>query len=133
MFKVGFYNALKYQSIASPTYCYYFEFFTKESKSIINTSERKLGVAHGDDIFLIFNNRNLSDYEKDEIQLGRDFVEMYKDFAQTNEFNNSSMQPISNDNLTCLKIKSPSNFATMHVDGNIFANSDFWKSLGILE
>lgn len=84
---------------------------------------------------MIFNNRNLSDYGKDEIRLGRDFVEMYKNFAQTNEFkfNNLSMQANVKNDLKCIEIKSSSNFATMHVDGNIFASSDFWKSLRIFE
>lgn len=95
-----------------------------------------MGVAHGDDLFLIFNNRNLSDYGKEEIQLGHDFVKMYKIFAQSNKFifNNLSMQANNNDdNLKCLDIKSSSNFSTMHVDGNIFASVDFWNSLRISE
>lgn len=130
LFKADYHNTLSFNA---PTFCYYFKYQIENSKSIINNSGKTLGVAHGDDVFLIFNNRKLSEYNDEEKIIGRNFVEMYKNFA-TNGFPLFGGHKINavDKNLQCLEIISGSNFSMISLEKS-FGNFEFWDGLNIKE
>lgn len=100
---------------------------------ILNNETKNLGIAHGDDLFLIFNNRKLDEYTKEEQIIGRNFVQMYEGIANMKEVNyaNTSLFEIK-DELKCLEIISSSNFS-MTTLNETFGEIQFWKSLNISE
>lgn len=107
----------------------------ENSKSIINSSGKRLGVAHGDDVFLIFDNRDLSDYSEEEKLIGRNFVKMYENFAFNSPviFGATEISNLDEDeNLECLEIFSSLNNSMVAIEKS-FGNSDFWNNLKINE
>lgn len=93
----------------------------------------KLGVAHGDDVFLIFDNRELSDYSKEEKLIGKNFVKMYEKYASTeNVIFGDSMINATDKNLTCLEIVSASNHSMILLEKS-FGNSEFFSRLDLNE
>jgi carboxylesterase type B len=133
LFKADFRNALQYHATQSPTQCYYFKYQVEQSKSIIDYSGKSFGVAHGDDVFLIFNNRKLSEYNDEEILIGKNFVKMYENFA-TNDISTFGDSEIHNadKNLECLEIVSATTHSMVPLEKH-FGNSEFWNSLKIIE
>jgi hypothetical protein len=99
-----------------------------------NTTEH-LGVAHGDDLFLIFNNRkSLSSYSEEERRLGHDFVEMYAMFSKNNEvnFGNIKIDEAKENDVQCIEVISSTNYSMKSLHDE-FGEQQFWESLNIAE
>lgn len=94
-----------------------------------------MGVSHGDDVFLIYNNRyNLSSYTKEETEIGRYFVAMYREFSNANlvSFGNKEINAIKADDMECMEINSSFDYSMTKI-GKTFGQIDFWNSLNIPE
>ncbi|KAG5673610.1 hypothetical protein PVAND_003640 [Polypedilum vanderplanki] len=136
LYKNGFYNSLVLQSShSSNLYCYHFTYnVTKSFTDDLKESKNYLGIAHGDDIFLIYNNRRLNEYSNDELIIAHDFVEMYRTFSQTNNavYANQSIKPIKSSSFECINIAAVANNRMIKIE-NTFGEVDFWKTLNIPE
>lgn len=92
-----------------------------------------MGVAHGDDVFLIFDNRKLSEYSEEERLIGSNFVKMYEHFAIHGDvvFGDSLINATDSD-LKCLEILSATNHSMISIQKS-FGNFGFFNELNLNE
>ncbi|XP_019535055.3 venom carboxylesterase-6 [Aedes albopictus] len=70
----------------APVYLYYDAYKTKFAiGEYLSNSTKNYGVAHGEDVLLLFNTEWREDipFTKEELLMSKRFVEMYEDFART--------------------------------------------------
>lgn len=145
----GAYKAVQLHSKFAPTYFYYFRFITKsgiapELKK--NSKKNKkaatdvfLGVSHGDDVFLIYDNPGSRGplnipYSIEEKRVSHQLVGLYHNFATHSiaTFGNQTITKNRGNGVKCLEIFSPTNFSMQNKDEE-FGHQKFWDSLNIQE
>lgn len=76
----------------------------------------------------------MSEYTSEESAIARDFVEMYRLFAQSSVavYANQSIKPIKESSFECMEISAAAGNEMAAIDGS-FGEIDFWRSLSIPE
>lgn len=134
LYHSGAYKALELQSKVYSTYFYYFRVRTKtEIDEQLNIF---LGISHGDDVFLIYDNptsRGPSHipFSEDEKIVQHDLIKLYRSFSTNNFafYGNTAIQ-IIDSSVSCLEIFSSGNFS-MQTKDKSFGHTVFWESLKI--
>lgn len=138
LYHSGAYRALELQSKVYLTYFYYFRAITKTGTDTSNEGPTKpfLGVSHGDDVFLIFNNPNYRGpanipYSENEKIVGHNLIKMYRSYSVNNfaYYGNIAIRNIYSS-VQCLEIFSAQNFS-MQAKDESFGQVEFWTSLKI--
>jgi hypothetical protein len=103
-------------------------------QSTIAESSDYLGIGHGDDLFLIFNNRQLSKFTRDESTIARDFVAMYRTLARSSDavYGDQKIKPIKASAFECMEISAAVGNRMRPIDRS-FGEIDFWNALNIPE
>ena len=146
----GAFQALQLQSKFSPTYFYYFRFNTtkivpklmkigaRHYSESADLQDSYLGVSHGDDVFLIYQNPSSRGqqsirYSEDK-NVGHELINLYYNFAKEDlaVFNNVIIENVQPSEVNCLEIFSAKNFSVVKKDED-FGNGKFWNSLNIVE
>lgn len=122
-------NSVKLQSAVAPTYFYYFRYQK-------NPANDYLGISHGDDVFLIYE--NLDEPEEIEgienIQMSSLLLDLYGNFSLKNTqiFGNLELTKVEPKNVQYLEIFSPFDYSIVNHSKN-FGNIKFWNNLNIEE
>ena len=92
-----------------------------------------LGVAHGEDVLLIFKvgERNELPYSEEEQVMTESLAELYFNFAEKNVavYNDTELKAVTKGQLNTMEIYGPGKFENIVKED--FANSQFWDDLGI--
>jgi carboxylesterase type B len=139
----GALHALQLQSKFSNTYFYYFRYRikngveskNKDRKSKDEVSEDFLGISHGDDVFLIYNNpssRNDIPYSDDEIIVSQQLINLYQNFSSDSSpvYDLLMIEKVITDKVKCLEIFGSKNYSIAIKDES-FGHSTFWDNLKI--
>lgn len=140
----GAYHALQLQSkFSSNSFFYYFRYRIKNGVELNNNSlksedevsEDFLGISHGDDVFLIYNNpssRNNISYSEDEIIVSQQLINLYQNFSRDNSavYDHLMIEKVKTDQIKCLEIFGSKNYS-MVTKGENFGHSTFWDGLKI--
>lgn len=133
LYHSGAYKALELQSKIYSTYFYYFRVRTKTE---IDEKNIFLGISHGDDVFLIFDNPSSRGpsyipFSEDEKVVQHNLIKLYRSFSTNNFafYDNIRIENIY-PSVTCLEIFSSKNFS-MQIKDKSFGQSVFWDSLKI--
>lgn len=140
----GALKALQLQSMLSSTYFYFFRYRIKNgdtsgitvvrNSDVEEISESFLGVSHGDDVFLIYNNPSSRDnipYSNDEIIVSNQLINLYQNFSYDDSpiYDLLKIKEVD-DEVNCLEILGPKNYK-MTVKDESFGHSKFWDDLEI--
>lgn len=113
--------------------CYFYYFRYQKSPNVT------LGVSHGDDVFLIYENLDASyPFDINDItgsnQMSHILTDLYESFSLSNNatFNGTEMPRIQPKDIECLEIFSPSNYSIVKKNRR-FGNLNFWSDLKIAE
>lgn len=136
LYHSGAYESLKYQSIVSKTYFYYFRYITKAGNVSNDSKEpsdknKYLGVSHGDDVFLIYQVPENIPYSEDELVVSRNLIKLYNTFSTHSVayYGNTSIKK-SHSFVQGLEILTSQNYSMQRMDDK-FGNFAFWNSLNI--
>lgn len=92
-----------------------------------------LGVAHGEDVLLIFKTgeRKTLPYSEEEKLMTGSLTEMYFNFADKNVavYNDTKLEAVTKGQMNTMEIYGPGEFENIVKDD--FANSQFWDDLAI--
>ncbi|CAO1363125.1 unnamed protein product [Diamesa serratosioi] len=135
LYNYGAIKAINLQSQISPTFFYHFQY-----KSLFGLgemlSEQKavnLGVAHGEDVLLIFKvgERKKLPYSAEELLMIGSLTELYFNFADKNVavYQETALKEITTGQFNTMEIYATDKFENIFKDD--FANSEFWDDLGI--
>lgn len=88
------------------------------------------GIAHGEDVGLIFRLLRTKPYSNDEKMMIKNLIEMWHSFATTNEpsFNGSKITKSTPHKLKYLEISSNEEFKNFDID-EYFGEVGFWNKI----
>lgn len=147
LYHSGAHKALELQSKVYSTYFYYFRVRTKTEigRKFLEDAKSEqlntfLGISHGDDVFLIFDNptsRGPSHipYSEDEKSVQHSLIKLYRSFSTNNFafYDNIAIENIYSSlraSVRGLEIFSSQNFS-MQIKDQSFGQTIFWESLKI--
>ncbi|KAG5677930.1 hypothetical protein PVAND_007644 [Polypedilum vanderplanki] len=124
--------AIQLQSKWSSSYYYYFNYKSLMGVGeIMSKTNDNLGIAHGEDVFLIFKSglRHLP-YSDEELEMNKKLLNFYYDFAKsdTPKFAGLTIEQSTPDNCKYLQIFSNEKFSMKEIDEN-FGNVNFWDKM----
>uniref|UniRef100_U5EY55 Carboxylic ester hydrolase n=1 Tax=Corethrella appendiculata TaxID=1370023 RepID=U5EY55_9DIPT len=133
LYNYGIGRSAKLMQPHSKVFVYFFRYKAKYGVGeAMSNGVEDLGVAHGDDIFLIFNNpiRDVVGLTRDEINMARKLTQLYLDFARNGEVKFGDVDALPMDCNTHVKYLEIVDTNTAFVKvGNDFGNSKFWESI----
>lgn len=96
-------------------------------------NETNLGVAHGEDVLLVFKvgERNELPYSEEEKLMTESLTELYFNFADKNVavYKNTELKAVTKGQFNTMEIYEPGKFENIVKED--FANSQFWDDLEI--
>ena len=115
----------------APTYFYYFQYKTQYGLGELSSGGRTdLGIAHGEDVFLIIplSERKKIPFDDDETNLEFKFFDMYTKFSNNNlaEFGMLEIAPVNGTTINYMDILSPTQFGMKVFKENYYGNQMFW-------
>ncbi|CAO1367208.1 unnamed protein product [Diamesa serratosioi] len=131
LFNYDFIKAIQLQSEVSPTYYYHFQYKSLSGiGEAMSGSSDKLGIAHGEDNFLIFDTKT-RDLSEEELTMSKNLIDLFSTFARENIaiYENTKLVQVQSGNVKALEIFGPGNVKIS--DKNSFGNVKFWDSLSI--
>lgn len=131
LYHYGISKAVQLQSTISPTYFYFFQFKSQFALGEMMSGGRTdLGVAHGEDVFLVFPvaERQKIPFNDEETYMEFKLMEMYNKFANNNEaqFGGLIIAPVQGKIIHHMDILSPTQFGMKTFKENYFGNQIFW-------
>lgn len=102
-----------------------------------NQFKQNLGVSHGDDVFLIYENldsRSYIPYSEGEKAVSRNLIGIYNSFVKQNVpfYGKLSIVEAKPDKINCLEIFSE-NLVSTSVKDERFGQIKFWDTLNLNE
>lgn len=129
MYNYGLSKAVQIQSLIHPTYFYFYQFKSVYALGEMMSGGRTdLGVAHGDDVFIIFPLAGRIPLNAEEEEMSSNLIHMYIKFANGNEaqFGGVPMTPVLGKTINYMDIKSPSQIQMNFFGEEVYGNQKFW-------
>lgn len=99
--------------------------------SLFKLISRIEGVAHGEDVFLIYwNDWREFPYSEDEAKVGNGLIQLYYNFAENNKaiYDSLEIDQVKPNHFKGLEILSPENRKIVEFD-DTFGNVAFWNAI----
>ena len=129
MYNYGLSKSVQVQSKIAPTYFNFYQFKSLYALGEMMSGGRTdLGVAHGDDVFIIFPLAGRIPLNADEEEMSSNLIQMYIMFANENiaQFGGVQMMPVLGKKIQYMDIKSPSQIAMNFFTEEFYGNQKFW-------
>ena len=132
IYNYGISKALQLQSKIAPTHFYLYQFKAEYALGEMMSGGRtELGVAHGDDVLIIFPLDGRSPLNADEEEMTSKLIKMYIMFANENvaQFGGVPIIRVQLKTIKYMDIKSPTQYRMNLFEEEFYGNQKFWDKV----